>query len=103
MLGERQSVTAEDLEKMVYLEQVVLACFLYTIILNAHTKGNVKVDGEAWKLLNTNQHIGFGTIYSIVSWTTPQPTSGFSGDNETVSACFRHHEGGSRGFDTEWL
>ena len=28
MLGERQSVTAEDLEKMVYLEQVVLACFV---------------------------------------------------------------------------
>ena len=24
MLGERQSVTAEDLEKMVYMEQVVL-------------------------------------------------------------------------------
>ena len=38
MLGERQSVTAEDLEKMVYLEQVVLACLclhpvqLYTIV-----------------------------------------------------------------------
>ena len=61
------------------------------------------MDGEAWKPLNTNQHTGFGTIYSVVSWTTPQPTSGVSGDNETVSACFRHHEGGSRGFDTEWL
>ena len=37
MLGERQSVTAEDLEKMVYLEQVVLACLcLHPVQLYAH-------------------------------------------------------------------
>ena len=58
MLGERQSVTAEDLEKMVYMEQVVLACLcLYTIILNAHTRTLVKRKCESgWRSLEAAEH-----------------------------------------------
>ena len=88
MLGERQSVTAEDLEKMVYLEQVVLVCLclhpvqLYTIILNAHTRTLVKRKCESgWRSLEAAElqpTYRFGTIYSVVSWTTSQPTSGVS-------------------------